>query len=74
MLEFFATSWAGSTGSSVYGIFHTRVLEWVIFLDPGIELESPVLQADSLPLSHWGSPCFLTYVLKGIHFLPLPAL
>ena len=24
--------------------------------DPGIEAASPALQADSLPLSHWGSP------------------
>ena len=25
-------------------------------LDPGIETASPALQADSLPLSHWGKP------------------
>ena len=24
--------------------------------DPGIKPRSPALQADSLPLSHWGSP------------------
>ena len=24
--------------------------------NPGIEASSPALQADSLPLSHWGSP------------------
>ena len=29
--------------------------------DPGIEPQSPALQADSLPLGHWGSP-FLTAV------------
>ena len=25
--------------------------------DPEIEPASPAMQADSLPLSHWGSPC-----------------
>ena len=29
--------------------------------DPGIELASPALQVDSLPLSHWGS-CFREYL------------
>ena len=29
--------------------------------DPGIEPESPALQADSLPLSHQGSPGILLY-------------
>ena len=42
-------------GSSVYGIFQKRVLEWVLFPspgnlpNPGIEPESPTLQADALP-------------------------
>ena len=53
-------------GSSVRGILQARVLEWVArpssggsSLQPGIEPESPVspgLQADSLQLSHQGSP------------------
>ena len=53
-------------GSFVHGIFPARILEWVampslqgIFPNPGIEFTSPVslaLQADSLPLSCWGSP------------------
>ena len=44
-------------GSSVHGILQTKVLEWVAIpslrdlLDPGIELRSPALQADSLPLA-----------------------
>ena len=48
-------------GSSVCGISQARVLEWVAcpppedLPDPGIEPRSPALQADSLPLSHWGS-------------------
>ena len=43
------------SGSSVHGIFQTRVLEWgaISFFrdipDPGIEPRSPALQADSLP-------------------------
>ena len=41
-------------GSSVHGILHVRILEWVAISfstdlpDPGIELRSPALQADSL--------------------------
>ena len=41
--------------SSLHGIFQARILEWVAILspgdlsDPGIEPESPALQADSLP-------------------------
>ena len=30
--------------------------------DPGIEPTSPALQADSLPLSHWGSPIPIGYI------------
>ena len=36
--------------------------------DPGIKPASPVapaLQADSLPLSHWGSPIFLSFLFAG---------
>ena len=42
-------------GSSVHGILQARLLEWVAMSfsgdlpDPGIELMSPTLQADSLP-------------------------
>ena len=52
-------------GSSVHGILQARILKWVAMPspgdlpDPGIEPETPVapaLQADSLPLSHQGSP------------------
>ena len=49
------------TGSSVHGILQARILEWVAMpaSNPGIKPMSPaapVLQADSLPLSHQGSP------------------
>ena len=46
-------------GSSVHGIFSTRILVWVAFSSPGDPLKqgmdpvSPALQADSLLLSHW---------------------
>ena len=52
-------------GFSVYGVLQAGILEWVgmpssrDLPDPGIEPKSPVapaLQADSLPLSHVGSP------------------
>ena len=53
--------------SSVHGIFQARILEWVgnkkYWISysressyPVFEPTSPALQADSLPLSHWGSP------------------
>ena len=48
-------------GSSVHGILQARTLGWVAMPssgdlpDLGIERLSPVLQADSLQLSHWGS-------------------
>ena len=51
-------------GSSVHGISQVRILEWVAISfsrdlhDPGIEPTSS-LQADSLPLSHQGSPVVL---------------
>ena len=52
-------------GSSVDGISEARILEWVPWPppwdlpNPGIEpvsLASPLLQMDSLLLSHWGRP------------------
>ena len=49
-------------GSPVPGILQARTLEWVAISfsgdlpDPGIEPRSPELSADSLPLSHQGSP------------------
>ena len=61
-------------GSSVHGASHAGILEWVATPssrgspDPGIEHVSPVtpaLQADSLPLSHCGSPKY-SVLLKCI--------
>ena len=49
-------------GSSVHGIFHTRILEWVAIsfsgdiLDPGFKPASSALQVDSFVLSDQGSP------------------
>ena len=40
-------------GSSVHGILQARILEWVAISSPG---DIPDSQADSLPLSHQGSP------------------
>ena len=54
-------------GSSVHGILQARILEWVAIAssrdlpDPGIKLTSPLSpsgQAESLPLSHQGSPLY----------------
>ena len=61
--------------SSVHGISQARILKRVAFPspgnlpDPGMEPASPALQADSLPLSHWGSPqiiLFFSCSHKGI--------
>ena len=58
-IQLFATS--GTLGSSVQGISQARILEWVTIsfsgglYDPGIKPTSPVLQADSLLLSHRGN-------------------
>ena len=47
---------------TVHGILQTRRLEWVAFPspgdlpNPGIELRSPALQADSLPVEPQGKP------------------
>ena len=60
-------------GSSVHESFQARILEWVAFPppgdlpDPGIKPASPLapaLQADSLLLSHWGSPKLIYLFLK----------
>ena len=54
--------------SSVHGVSHARVLEWVAISfsrgssGPRIEPTSPALAADSLPLSHQRSP----YNMAGI--------
>ena len=66
-VRFFVTPWTiyKLPGSSVYGIFQARTLEWVAIShcrglpDAGIEtgfLVPPALQADSLPLCHLGRP------------------
>ena len=58
-IQLFVTS--GTAGSSVQGISQARILEWVTIsfsgglYDPGIKPMSPVLQADSLLLSHRGN-------------------
>ena len=67
---------------TVYGILQARILEWVVaFPTPGhlpnlgIKPRSPALQADSLQLSHKGSPRLLEWV--AYHFssdLPHPGI
>ena len=53
----------GPPASSVHGISQARILEWAaVSFSRGsswpkpIKPASPALQADSLPLSHWGRP------------------
>ena len=66
------------SGSSIHGVLQARILEWVAIPfsrdlpDPGIELRSPVLQADSLvseppgksSVIMWPSNSTLRYMLK----------
>ena len=61
--------------SSVHGIFQAR-LEWVAMPPPGdlpnLGIEpaspaSPALQADSLPLSHHGNPCYMLVTAKCLY-------
>ena len=66
-------------GSCVHGILQARIWSGLPcsrpgdLPDPGTEpmsLMSPVLQADSLPLSHWGSPIYIyiyIYIYTHIH-------
>ena len=54
------------------GLLQARVLQWValpssrVSPNPGMEPRSPVLQADSLPLSHQGSPHIISSSTKYI--------
>ena len=50
-------------GSSVYGVFQARILEWIavpfssgIILDQGLNSRLLHWQAGPLPLNHLGSP------------------
>ena len=67
-------------GSSVHGVLQERILEWcaspVDIPNPGIEPESPALQADSLLFELLGKPSNKDWDLNKIHdyrasFLPL---
>ena len=59
-------------GSSLHGILQTRILEW--FARPSSrgsfwlrdQTGSPALQANSLPLSHQGSPIYILLCIKSI--------
>ena len=57
------------TVAHLSGIFQARILEWLPFPPPGdlpdsgVEPAFPALQADSLPLSHLGSPSLFFYVI-----------
>ena len=61
-------------GSSIYGMFQARILEWVAISYYGgsfqprgrthVSCKSPALQADSLLLSHHGSTKYFTLSLS----------
>ena len=62
-VQLFVTPWTIARQSPLsMGFFQARILEWVAISYsressyPGFEPTFPALQADSLPLSHWGSP------------------
>ena len=60
-------------GSSVHGILQARILEWVAILfsrdllDPGFELKSPALLADSSPSEPPGKPNFCLFNRKDVN-------
>ena len=65
------------SGSSVHGILQARIMEWIAvpysrapgdLSDLGINATSPALQADSLPLSHLGSPKYMHIYLINHKF------
>ena len=57
--------------SSVHGILQARILEWVAMPSSRGSSQhrdqtvAPALQADSLLLRHWGSPCMCVYFIKS---------
>ena len=72
MSDSFETPWTvAPLGSYVYGISQARILEQVAISFPedlpnlGIELASSAWQADSLPLSHLGSPLYMAVVINS---------
>ena len=50
-------------------ILQARILEWIAISDPGIEPQSPALQADSLPLELPGKPAKWTGFVKIISYI-----
>ena len=58
-------------GSSIHGTLQARILEWVAMpssrgsSQPRDQTAPPALQADSLPLSHRGSPCICVHFVKS---------
>ena len=60
-------------GSSVYGIFQARVLEWVASSfssgssQPMIKPRSPALQADALPSEPAGKPFYRVFSIEGLN-------
>ena len=67
-------------GSSVPGTLQARILEWVAIPfsgdlpDPGIELRSPALQADSSPYEPLGKPIHMlriSYIYIYVYTCPL---
>ena len=72
-VQLFVCPWiCGPPGSSVHGIFHARILEWVAIplsrgsAHPRIESRCPAFQEDSLPSGPPGNPKKL--VLKSSTF------
>ena len=73
-VRLFVTPWV-PPGSSIHGIFQTRILEWVAIFssrgssqsrDEPMSPESPALWAGSLLPSHLGSPSFRSQGVKSI--------
>ena len=65
-------------GSSIHGILHARILEWLPFPppwdlpNPGIEPQSPALQADSLPSESPGKQALNINMIISIFAKKIP--
>ena len=62
-VQLFATPWIGARQAPLSMLFSRQEYSSGLpfpspgdLSDPGVEPESPALQADSLLMSHWGSP------------------
>ena len=65
--KYWSFSFNISTSNEYSGLISFRI-DWLDLLAPGIKPTFPALQADSLPLSHQGSPYFYFLIFSSQQF------